>query len=71
MIASKNQLVQLRAHLRHLCQSTPAGHAKVMSLVYVDRPEGERGVQLDKALGGSKWWSEQDLEPATETKTQN
>ncbi len=41
------------------------GRAKVISLVYLDQPEGSRGVQLDRELGGSKWWLESQLEAAT------
>lgn len=39
--------------------------ATVLSLTYLDQPEGERGVQLDRELGGSKWWLESALEEAT------
>ncbi len=69
MIATRGQLVRLtptaRAMVAHL---TRPGYdndaARVLSLVYTEQPEGERGVQLDRSLGESRWWAESDLEPA-------
>ncbi len=71
MIASKGQLVRLVT--RKGTRSMTAIHdgrednhtARVRCLVYLDQPEGERGVGLERDLGGSSWWNEQDLEPAT------
>lgn len=67
MIAHKGQSVRLTAEtnaiiLGHLRVDT--GIAIVKSLAYLDQPEGERGVQLDRELGGSCWWLEGNLEAA-------
>lgn len=35
--------------------------ATVITLVYLDQPEGQRGVRLDRDLGGTNWWNEEDL----------
>lgn len=50
------------AHLTHPGYDNDA--ARVLSLVYTEQPEGERGVQLDRSLGESRWWAESDLEAA-------
>lgn len=52
MIAIKGQLVKLL---------TGNDSAKVLSIVYQDQPEGGRGVQLDREIGGSRWWLENQL----------
>lgn len=69
MICSKGQLVRLT---RDACsvhvdvrKAPHDGTARVVSLVYLDQPEGTRGVQLDRPLGGSGWWLESYLEEAT------
>ncbi len=64
MIASRNQLVTLTNAALDATRLDYIGRAKVISLVYLDQPEGERGVQLDRELGGSRWWMEQSLQPA-------
>jgi hypothetical protein len=57
MICSKNQLVYHRIDsLRR--------PAKVVEIVYADKPPGERGVKLDREIGGSRWHMESDLKPA-------
>ena len=75
MICSKGQLVRLTAAALHRVQHTAvkrdSAHehthvAVVLSFVYLDQPEGERGVQLDRDLSGSKWWPEDCLEAAPE-----
>lgn len=69
MIATKGQLVRLTDARRlslplyaFLGESSHEGVAKVLSLVYLNQPEGQRGVQLDRNLGSSPWWLESDLE---------
>ncbi len=62
MIASKGQTVRLVTEPR-VSATLPV--AKVLSIVYAEQPEGSRGVQLDRELGGSKWWLESQLEAAT------
>lgn len=61
MIASKGQLVRLIGR--------PTEVAKVLSIVYRHLPEGERGVQLDKELDGSKWHVENMVEDAQSAPT--
>ncbi len=70
MICSKGQLVCLVS--RKGTRSISAIHdgrednhtARVRCLVYLDQPEGQRGVGLERDLGGSCWWNENDLELA-------
>ncbi len=65
MICSKGQLVRLTraAALRHSMHNDDT--SMVIAIVYPGQPEGERGVQLDKALDGFNWWLEKDLEAVT------
>ena len=65
MIATKGHLVRLTNAAMDSTKLDYTGRAMVVSLVYLDQPEGERGVQLDHDLGGSRWWNEGDLEAAT------
>lgn len=68
MIASKNQLVRLISRMgtrsmTSIRDGREDNHtARVSCLVYLDQPEGERGVQVNRDLGGSRWWNESDLE---------
>ena len=63
MICYKGQLVQLGIEAVILApEGKTYGPAKVISLVYLDQPEGQRGVQLDREIGGSRWWLESDVE---------
>lgn len=65
MICSKGQLVRLIPSLQALALSTNITPVWVLAIVYNERPEGERGVQLSAELGGSRWWLEDQLEEAT------
>ncbi len=65
MIATKGQLVTLTNAAMDATGLDYAGRAKIVSLVYLDQPEGERGVQLDRELAGSRWWMEQSLQAAS------
>ncbi len=70
MIATKGQLVRLvsRVGTRSMTAIRDGREdnltARVSSLVYLDQPEGQRGVQVDRDLGGSRWWNESQLEAA-------
>ncbi len=66
MTCSKGQSVQLciERFLLSPPKSCPYETAKVLSIVYPHLPEGQRGVQLDREIGGSRWWLEGELEPA-------
>ncbi len=70
VIATKGQLVRLvsRVGTRSMTAIRDGRDdyhtARVVSLVYLDQPEGQRGVQLDRDLGGSRWWNEADLTEA-------
>jgi len=68
MVANKGDIVRLvtRVGTRSMTairDGREDNHtAKVMNLVYLDQPEGQRGVRLDRDLGGSNWWCESDIE---------
>ncbi len=68
MIATKGQLVKLVSRkgtrsMTAIRDGREDNHtARVLSLVYLDQPEGERGVHLERDLGGCRWWCETDLE---------
>ncbi len=69
MIATKTQLVRLIPGTITSSTAIRDGRennrtARVSCLVYLDQPPGERGVQVDRDLGGSRWWNESDLEAA-------
>ncbi len=64
MISHKGQLVTFTNATLDASGLDHVGRAKVVSLVYLDQPEGERGVQLDRDLAGSRWWGEWQLEAA-------
>lgn len=65
MITHKTQLIRLTAETNAILGSrADRGTAKVLSLTYLHQPEGERGVQIDRELGGSCWWCEWHIEAA-------
>ncbi len=59
MICHKGQLVYLPI-------DSLRKPARVMEIVYMDQPPGERGVRLDRELHGSRWWMEDRLKAAQE-----
>jgi hypothetical protein len=64
MTCTKNQIVTLtNAALEG--RADHVGRAKVLSVIEMDGEPGFRRVHLDRALAGSRWHLESDLEAAS------